>query len=179
MADTADSSNISGRHVQGIVIFLVALVGCCIFFSATVIAINMSRRRRHRFWSNLCQKYPRIMGWLGIEPVEEKPAELPTLSNSDLDTACPQTKYPAPTGEETESCSICMSSLEANQLVRTLACGHVYHSGCIKLWLTCYHARCPLCNMVIMLDNEPTVENEIRADGDIEPPTQAAQRAAF
>ncbi len=43
-----------------------------------------------------------------------------------------------------ESCSICLSVFEPDDLVSTLSCGHLYHSSCISEWLQ-KTLHCPLC----------------------------------
>lgn len=48
-------------------------------------------------------------------------------------------------GAEAETCSVCLSELEEGQPVRTMPCGHCYHSGsCIDPWLRTSQA-CPCC----------------------------------
>ena len=48
-------------------------------------------------------------------------------------------------GAEAETCSVCLSELEEGQQVRTMPCGHCYHSGsCIDPWLRTSQA-CPCC----------------------------------
>ncbi|KAG0532566.1 hypothetical protein BDA96_04G118200 [Sorghum bicolor] len=42
-------------------------------------------------------------------------------------------------------CSVCLEDVEAGEMVRRLpACGHLFHVGCIDMWLHS-HATCPLC----------------------------------
>ncbi|CAD6247417.1 unnamed protein product [Miscanthus lutarioriparius] len=42
-------------------------------------------------------------------------------------------------------CSVCLEDVEAGEMVRQLpACGHLFHVGCIDMWLHS-HATCPLC----------------------------------
>mmetsp|Transcript_49318 Transcript_49318/g.110590 ORF Transcript_49318/g.110590 Transcript_49318/m.110590 type:complete len:306 (+) Transcript_49318:127-1044(+) len=51
-------------------------------------------------------------------------------------------------GWEGESCAICLGtmSLEEAQDVRALpACGHTFHTACVKSWLSLHKANCPLC----------------------------------
>ncbi|OCT51720.1 hypothetical protein CLCR_08914 [Cladophialophora carrionii] len=45
----------------------------------------------------------------------------------------------------TLSCAICLDSLEENDQIRELRCGHVYHAKCLSLWVERGHHDCPLC----------------------------------
>lgn len=44
-----------------------------------------------------------------------------------------------------DSCAICIDTLEDDDDVRGLTCGHAYHAGCLDPWLTSRRACCPLC----------------------------------
>ena len=41
-------------------------------------------------------------------------------------------------------CSICMNDLTSNCMVKTLGCGHCFHSDCIAKWLV-LATSCPIC----------------------------------
>jgi len=46
------------------------------------------------------------------------------------------------------SCSICLSEINPDSLVRGLACGHVFHLGCVAEWFMrdqSFELSCPLC----------------------------------
>ena len=43
-----------------------------------------------------------------------------------------------------DSCSICMESFKAKELVAILSCTHLYHSWCINDWFQ-KKITCPLC----------------------------------
>jgi len=36
---------------------------------------------------------------------------------------------------EAETCSICLSELEVEEMAKELACGHCYHAICLDEWL--------------------------------------------
>lgn len=44
-----------------------------------------------------------------------------------------------------DSCAICIDTLEQDDDIRGLTCGHVFHAGCLDPWLTSRRACCPLC----------------------------------
>ena len=44
-----------------------------------------------------------------------------------------------------DSCAICIDTLEDDDDVRGLTCGHAFHAGCVDPWLTSRRACCPLC----------------------------------
>jgi hypothetical protein len=48
-----------------------------------------------------------------------------------------------PASVNQEQCSICLD-ISAGDSVTALFCGHVFHFGCIKRWLS-VHEECPLC----------------------------------
>ncbi|ANZ76531.1 BA75_03450T0 [Komagataella pastoris] len=43
------------------------------------------------------------------------------------------------------TCAICIDTLEEDELVRGLICGHVFHADCLDPWLTTRRACCPMC----------------------------------
>ncbi|CAN6251045.1 unnamed protein product [Urochloa humidicola] len=44
-----------------------------------------------------------------------------------------------------EQCLVCLEDVEAGEMVRRLpACGHMFHVGCIDMWLES-HRTCPVC----------------------------------
>ncbi|KAM0335356.1 hypothetical protein ACHAQA_000401 [Verticillium albo-atrum] len=44
-----------------------------------------------------------------------------------------------------DTCAICIDSLEDDDDVRGLTCGHAFHAVCVDPWLTSRRACCPLC----------------------------------
>ncbi|KAH9840429.1 RING-like zinc finger protein, partial [Teratosphaeria destructans] len=44
-----------------------------------------------------------------------------------------------------DACAICLDTLENEDDVRGLACGHAFHGACVDPWLTSRRACCPLC----------------------------------
>lgn len=48
-------------------------------------------------------------------------------------------------GTSGDTCAICIDSLEDDDDVRGLTCGHAFHAVCVDPWLTSRRACCPLC----------------------------------
>jgi len=48
-------------------------------------------------------------------------------------------------GSSGDTCAICIDTLEDNDDVRGLTCGHAFHAVCLDPWLTNRRACCPLC----------------------------------
>ncbi|KAI1917141.1 hypothetical protein LOZ53_002194 [Ophidiomyces ophidiicola] len=44
-----------------------------------------------------------------------------------------------------DSCAICLDTIEDDDDVRGLTCGHAFHASCLDPWLTSRRACCPLC----------------------------------
>lgn len=48
-------------------------------------------------------------------------------------------------GAPGDSCAICIDTLEDDDDIRGLTCGHAFHGACVDPWLTSRRACCPLC----------------------------------
>ena len=47
--------------------------------------------------------------------------------------------------DDPKSCPICMDEFRYPKSVARIACGHLFCSACIRKWVTCYSATCPVC----------------------------------
>ncbi|KKA28179.1 hypothetical protein TD95_004073 [Thielaviopsis punctulata] len=56
-----------------------------------------------------------------------------------------QTYTPALDDNSADTCAICIDTLEDDDDVRGLTCGHAFHASCVDPWLTVRRACCPLC----------------------------------
>lgn len=64
-----------------------------------------------------------------------------------------------------DSCAICIDTLEDDDDVRGLTCGHAFHASCLDPWLTSRRACCPLCKADYYVP-KPRPEGEAAAEGD-------------
>ncbi|KAF7562982.1 hypothetical protein G7046_g1157 [Stylonectria norvegica] len=77
-----------------------------------------------------------------------RPNELKRIASEDtededdhIDAALP----PDCLGDPGDTCAICIDTLEDDDDVRGLTCGHAFHAVCVDPWLTSRRACCPLC----------------------------------
>jgi len=58
-----------------------------------------------------------------------------------IQTAVPAEQLPDPG----DACAICLDTIEDDDDIRGLHCGHAFHASCVDPWLTSRRACCPLC----------------------------------
>lgn len=61
--------------------------------------------------------------------------------DAQINAALPQDLLDTPG----DTCAICIDTLEDDDDVRGLTCGHAFHAVCVDPWLTSRRACCPLC----------------------------------
>lgn len=94
-----------------------------------------------------------------------------TVTNTIIEQVTTLNRYPkyGMIKEQTQ-CSICLNNYEPMSSVRSLECGHIYHSGCINKALE-NNNRCPTCKIKLLqvivqnVDDpqiNPSVEQEER-----------------
>jgi len=64
-----------------------------------------------------------------------------------------------------DSCAICLDTLEDDDDVRGLSCGHAFHASCLDPWLTSRRACCPLCKADYYVP-KPRPEGEVAAEAE-------------
>jgi hypothetical protein len=55
-----------------------------------------------------------------------------------------------------DTCAICIDTLEDDDDIRGLTCGHAFHAACVDQWLTTRRAICPLCKKDFWVRKTPT-----------------------
>jgi hypothetical protein len=86
--------------------------------------------------------------------------------DSDDDEEDPISTAAAPEmlSESGDTCAICLDTLEDDEDVRGLTCGHAFHGCCVDPWLTSRRACCPLCKADYYVPKP-------RPEGEIDPTT--------
>lgn len=69
----------------------------------------------------------------------------PTDDSDDEDDPIRTATAPELLAEPGDTCAICLDTLEEDDDVRGLTCGHAFHASCVDPWLTARRACCPLC----------------------------------
>jgi hypothetical protein len=107
------------------------------------------------------QPQPHEMQMLETTKSGESHADDDLDEDDQIQTAVPANRLHDPG----DSCAICLDTLEDDDDVRGLSCGHAFHAGCIDPWLTSRRACCPLCKADYYVpkprpDGEPPADAE-------------------
>jgi hypothetical protein len=79
------------------------------------------------------EELPRVVSTMTFDDEEEE--------DDRINAALP----PDALGAAGDTCAICIDTLEDDDDVRGLTCGHAFHAVCLDPWLTSRRACCPLC----------------------------------
>ncbi len=74
-------------------------------------------------------------------PNQVKPNEEAEDEEDQIQTAVPAEQLPDPG----DACAICLDTIDEEDDIRGLTCGHAFHASCVDPWLTSRRACCPLC----------------------------------
>lgn len=64
-------------------------------------------------------------------------------------------------------CSICLDDYVQGDKIRSLPCGHFFHSACITKWLTERSCTCPLCKAILAGNEDDDDSDSLASSGDI------------
>lgn len=101
-----------------------------------------------------------VTGQSSTEPVEDDIDE-----DDQIQMAVPSEMLNNPG----DTCAICIDTLEDDDDVRGLTCGHAFHASCLDPWLTSRRACCPLCKADYYVPKP-------RPEGEAAPETERSDR---
>lgn len=111
--------------------------------------------------------YPSAAPASATAPAPSTAPPAPTATDNDdededdpIRTAAPPEMLAAPG----DTCAICLDTLEDDEDVRGLTCGHAFHAACLDPWLTGRRACCPLCKADYYVP-KPRAELDGSSDG--------------
>jgi hypothetical protein len=85
-----------------------------------------------------------------------------------IQTAIPAEHLPDPG----DACAICIDTIDDDDDIRGLTCGHAFHASCVDPWLTSRRACCPLCKADYYVP-KPRPEGAEANPANIQPPPTA------
>lgn len=149
ISGTSSSTLVPQAFAFGLVMFFLAMC-CCVFVRRNSICACFCRTSRN-FDPLGAPDDPMLLRMLQIQQHASQ-EQLQTVASAVA--ALPVEELSQARAAELcarqDACAVCLDGFEANTLMRTLACEHVYHKDCIDPWLT-DHGTCPLCKARIVL----------------------------
>jgi len=97
-----------------------------------------------------------------------------TFSNNQIDETTLSFKNKEEFCFENSSCSICLEEFSNGEILRQLPCNHIFHTQCIRPWLTLRQPLCPLCKLEI---TPSTQQNHHRDYSSIIPDQNSTQQS--
>ena len=85
-----------------------------------------------------------------------------------IQTAIPAAQLPDPG----DACAICIDTIDEEDDIRGLSCGHAFHASCVDPWLTSRRACCPLCKADYYVP-KPRAEGPEANATNVQPPPTA------
>jgi len=95
----------------------------------------------HEGENNSLEPVHTVASTVGKNPVVDEEEQEDEEEDDHIHTAVPPELLTNPG----DSCAICIDTLEEDDDIRGLTCGHAFHAGCLDPWLTSRRACCPLC----------------------------------
>ncbi|XP_074577910.1 RING-H2 finger protein ATL2-like [Curcuma longa] len=143
--ESSDSYDLNTRILATAVIFLAAVVVFVIVLHIYVRHIFFRRRRNNLAAS--AASGSRLLRFYVTDPAHDDHVAAPGLDPSAI-AALLARPYRSTEGGD-GACAICLSAVEDAEMVRVLpGCGHLFHVGCIDMWLGS-HCTCPVCRAAV------------------------------
>lgn len=155
--ESSDSYDINTRILTTAVIFLAAVVVLMIVLHLYLRHVFFRRRRNNLVAATASGR--RLLHFYVTDPAHDDHVAAPGLDPSSI-AALLARPYRSTMGGDGE-CAICLSAVEDAEMVRVLpGCGHLFHVGCIDMWLGS-HCTCPVCRAEV----EPPSATAAAVDG--------------
>ena len=85
-----------------------------------------------------------------------------------IEEKSPTIRYRSAIMQEMLECAVCLSRFEDGEEIRKLQCKHIFHKGCLDMWLQQDCPTCPLCRRRVLPEEIVTkyhLQNQVEYDG--------------